>query len=152
MNKKLIKKRIYLIVRKFQIRKVGLILIFLLLLISCQKNSGIYDDRLIKFGDAEKEIRNLFILKQIELLPGTELYLDFKLSFYSKCKRDIYIDKSDFRRCISNLAVTPVNAKNPSQLFNHFQFFIENNCDLRKEIMFNNSIWGGELNFCEFDY
>ncbi len=152
MVEQLSKNRKNAIVSNSRTRKISLVLIFLMLQISCAQNSGIYDDRLIKLGDAEKEIRNLFILKQIELFPTSELFLDFKLYFYSKCKRDIYFDKSDFRRCISNLAVTPFKAKNPSELFDQYQFFVKNNCDLRKEIMFNNSIWGGELNFCEFNY
>lgn len=118
---------------------------------SCTQNSGVYDDRLLKLVDAETELRNLYIIKQLFLFPNSQVSFHFNLVTSVGCKRDIYFDKSDFRRCLSNLTVTPFGAKNNQELYFDFLNFVQNRCDLSKIIMFENSIWGGELNLCELN-
>lgn len=118
---------------------------------SCSNSTGIYEDRLIKLGDAEKDLAILFIAKQIEYFPTSTIVTDINLSSYSRCNRDVYYDKSDFRRCISNLALYPFTSRNTVDLGLEFHFYIKNYCKLKKIIMFENSIWGGEINFCEIN-
>ncbi|TGM27917.1 hypothetical protein EHQ82_01755 [Leptospira selangorensis] len=125
------------------------ILLFLAFLISCTKSIGIYEDRLIKLRDAEKDLNILYIAKQLEYFPNTTIVTDLKFSYSSGCDRDIYYDKSDFRKCLRNLAVNPFKSKNSVELSLEFRFFFENSCDLKKVIMFENSAWGGEVNLCE---
>ncbi|TGL90702.1 hypothetical protein EHQ68_04560 [Leptospira congkakensis] len=121
-----------------------------LLLISCNYNSGIYDNRLITLKDAEKDLSILFIAKQLEYFPDTTIVTELNLSNGVGCKRDIYYDKSDFRRCLSNLALNPFRSKNSLELSVEFRYYLDSVCDLKKIIMFENSSWGGEINLCEF--
>ncbi|PJZ82679.1 hypothetical protein [Leptospira meyeri] len=123
----------------------------LLAFVACTNGTGLYDDRLIKLGDAEKDIRILFIAKQLELFPGSTIISDLKLSANSSCNRDVYYDKSDFRRCISNLALQHFNSKDTIELSLEFRYYVDTVCDLKKIIMFGNSVWGGEVNLCELN-
>lgn len=132
-------------------KKNNFIFLMIFLLLSCTNGTGIYDDRLIKLGDAEKDLAILFIAKQIEYFPGSTIIADINLSSYSYCDRDVYYDKSDFRRCISNLAVHPFASKNNIDLGLEFLFYMDSVCDLKKIIMFENSSWGGEINLCELN-
>lgn len=106
---------------------------------------------MIKLGDAEKDLAILFIAKQIEYFPGSTIIADINLSSYPYCDRDVYYDKSDFRRCISNLAVHPFASKNNIDLGLEFLYYMDSVCDLKKIIMFENSSWGGDINLCELN-
>lgn len=132
--------------------KINLLLYSILIfLFSCTNSAGIYEDRLIKLKDAEKELSILFIAKQIEYFPNTTVATELKLSSRAGCSRDIYYDKSDFRRCISNLAIKKFESKNSIELSIEFLYSFQNICDLKKIIMFENSFSSGEINLCELN-
>ncbi|MCW7471754.1 hypothetical protein [Leptospira kanakyensis] len=119
---------------------------------NCVKNQSINDDSLISLNDAQKEYSNVIFLKTTEYFPNQAFYFLFTLeTFDFRCHRDIHYDKSDFQTCMKNILLFNFQPKSPDDLLSKIDTFKDTLCDLKKIILFKDSITKGELNLCEIN-
>ncbi|MCW7498428.1 hypothetical protein ND860_17965 [Leptospira levettii] len=125
-----------------------LLLLCTLNFMGCTQTSGISNNTLISLKDADAEFTKVFFLKQIENFPSFASYTPVTL-YTGDCKRSIFFDKSRFRNCMSNLAVSKIEARDFSELLLKVRIQLQASCDLRKQIIFDNELFTGELKTCE---
>ncbi|TGK79291.1 hypothetical protein EHQ23_16915 [Leptospira bourretii] len=119
---------------------------------NCVKNQSINDNSLISLNDAQKEYSSVIFLKTAEYFPSQAFYFPFTLeTFDFRCHRDIHYNKSDFQTCMKNIILFNFQPKTPDDLLSKIDTFKDNLCDLKKIILFKDSITKGELNLCEIN-
>lgn len=129
-----------------------LIFICVFTLSKCVKNQSVNDGSLISLNDAQKEYSSVIFLKTAEYYPNQAFYFLFTLEQVDfGCHRDIHYDRSDFQTCMKNITVSQFQSNNPTDLLFQIETYKDKLCNLKKIILFKDSLIKGELNLCEIN-
>ncbi|WP_039926460.1 hypothetical protein [Leptospira vanthielii] len=129
-----------------------LIILCVFTISKCVKNQSINEDSLISLNDAQKEYSTVIFLKTAEYFPNQAFYFIFTLEQVDfGCHRDIHYDKSDFQTCMKNITVSKFQPNTPGDLLFQIDAFKDKLCNLKKFILFKDSLIKGELNLCEIN-
>jgi hypothetical protein len=127
-------------------------LLYSLTFLECAKNQSLNDGTLISLNDAQKEYSAVIFLKQVEYYPRDAIYIEFTLEQVDfNCNREIVYDKGDFQLCMKNITLFNFQPKAIDDLISKISLYKNDVCNLKKIILFKDSILKGELNLCEIN-
>ncbi len=131
--------------------KLNILPFLLLFTVFCTKNQGLKNESLISLADANRDYTHILFLKSVEYFGSRAVYSPISFEKVEKCKRQSFYDKSDFRSCMRQITLYKFSAKDPLELRYQLDDFVFNVCKVKRRILFDNSVDGGELNLCELN-